>query len=80
MKYLYSAFTKIPCLRLAPDWRARLIRGYEEFPFDSAVPLYVFKNLQDLEVSSIDFRKFFVRDRLVVQLRSFTIKRAEIGR
>ncbi|KAJ3495368.1 hypothetical protein NLG97_g3447 [Lecanicillium saksenae] len=40
MKYLYSAFTKIPCLRLAPDWRARLIRGYEEFPFDSAVPLF----------------------------------------
>ncbi len=20
LKYLYSAFTKIPCLRLAPDW------------------------------------------------------------
>ncbi|KAJ2958841.1 hypothetical protein NQ176_g11156 [Zarea fungicola] len=51
MKYLYSAFTKIPCLRLAPDWRARLIRGYEEFPFDSAVPLYAFKNLQALETS-----------------------------
>lgn len=57
MKYLYSAFTKIPCLRLAPDWRARLIRGYEEFPFDSAVPLYAFKNLQALEVNSIDFRQ-----------------------
>lgn len=44
MKYLYSAFTKIPCLRLAPDWQTKLIKGYEEFPFDSAVPLYVFKN------------------------------------
>ena len=40
LKYLYSAFTKIPCLKLSPDWRARLIRGYEEFPFDSAVPLW----------------------------------------
>ncbi|KAF2972783.1 hypothetical protein GQX73_g821 [Xylaria multiplex] len=59
LKYLYSAFTKIPCLRLAPDWRAKLIRGYEEFPFDSAVPLYVFKNLQALEISGIDFRQFF---------------------
>ena len=78
LKYLYSAFTKIPCLRLAPDWRARLIRGYEEFPFDSAVPLYVFKNVQALEVSDIDFRQFFGWDRLADQLRSLTLKRASI--
>jgi hypothetical protein len=78
LKYLYSAFTKIPCLRLAPDWRARLIRGYEEFPFDSAVPLYVFKNVQALEVSDIDFRQFFGWDRLSEQLRSLTLKRASV--
>ncbi|EPE03490.1 leucine rich repeat domain-containing protein [Ophiostoma piceae UAMH 11346] len=76
LKYLYSAFTKIPCLRLAPDWRARLIRGYEEFPFDSAVPLYVFKNVQALEVCDMDFRQFFGWDRLADQLRSLTLKRA----
>ncbi|KAK6194267.1 hypothetical protein LQW54_011617 [Pestalotiopsis sp. IQ-011] len=78
LRYLYSAFTKIPCLRLAPDWRARLIRGYEEFPFDSAVPLYVFKNLQALEISGIDFRQFFGWDRLADQIRSLTLKRASI--
>jgi hypothetical protein len=78
LKYLYSAFTKIPCLRLAPDWRARLIRGYEEFPFDSAVPLYAFKNLQALEISGIDFRQFFGWDRLAEQVRSLTLKRASI--
>ena len=78
LKYLYSAFTKIPCLRLAPDWRARLIRGYEEFPFDSAVPLYVFKNLQQLEISSIDFRQFFGWDRVADQVRSLSLKRAGI--
>lgn len=76
LKYLYSAFTKIPCLRLSPDWRARLIKGYEEFPFDSAVPLYVFKNCQALEVSDIDFRQFFGWDRMADQLRSLTLKRA----
>ncbi|OIW33455.1 hypothetical protein CONLIGDRAFT_569073 [Coniochaeta ligniaria NRRL 30616] len=76
LKYLYSAFTKIPCLKLSPDWRARLIRGYEEFPFDSAVPLYVFKNVQALEVSDLDFRQFFGWDRLADQLRSLTIRRA----
>ncbi|KAI0389286.1 hypothetical protein F5Y17DRAFT_133783 [Xylariaceae sp. FL0594] len=78
LKYLYSAFTKIPCLRLAPDWRAKLIRGYEEFPFDSAVPLYVFKNLQALEISGIDFRQFFGWDRLAEQVRSLTLKNAGI--
>ncbi|POR33495.1 Putative leucine-rich repeat-containing protein [Tolypocladium paradoxum] len=78
LKYLYSAFTKIPCLRLAPDWRARLIRGYEEFPFDSAVPIYVFKNLQALEISGIDFRQFFGWDRLADQLRSLSLRHAGI--
>ena len=78
MKYLYSAFTKIPCLRLAPDGHARLIRGYEEFPFDTAVPLHVFKNLGALEVVDMDFRAFFGWDRLSEQLRSLTIKRSTI--
>ncbi|KAI1106301.1 hypothetical protein F4804DRAFT_52125 [Jackrogersella minutella] len=78
LKYLYSAFTKIPCLRLAPDWRTKLIKGYEEFPFDSAVPLYVFKNLQSLEVNGVDFRQFFGWDRVADQIRSLTLKRANI--
>lgn len=49
LKYIYSAytliitidltnrFTKIPSLRLAPDRRAKLITGFEEYPFDQAV-------------------------------------------
>lgn len=78
LKYLYSAFTKIPCLRLAQDRRARLIEGYEEFPFDSAVPLIAFKNLSALEISGIDFRQFYGWDRLADQLRSLTVKRANL--
>ncbi|KAF9889896.1 hypothetical protein FE257_006768 [Aspergillus nanangensis] len=78
LKYLYSAFTKIPCLRLAPDRRARLIRGYEEFPFDTAVPLHSFKNLGALEIIDIDFRSFFGWDRLSEQLRTLTVKRANL--
>ena len=77
-KYLYSAFTKIPCLRLSPDRKARLIRGYEEFPFDTAVPLLAFKNLSALEICDVDFRQFFGWDKLADQLRSLTVKRASI--
>ena len=78
LKYLYSAFTKIPCLRLSPDRKARLIRGYEEFPFDTAVPLLNFKNISALEVCDIDFRQFFGWDKLAEQLRSLTVKRASV--
>lgn len=78
LKYLYSAFTKIPCLRLSPDRRARLIGGYEIFPFDTAVPLLAFKNLSALEICDVDFRQFFGWDRLAEQLRSLTVKRASL--
>ncbi|KAL8762706.1 MAG: hypothetical protein Q9184_001360, partial [Pyrenodesmia sp. 2 TL-2023] len=78
LKYLFSSFTKVPCLRLAPDRKARLIRGYEEFPFDTAVPLLAFKNLSALEICDVDFRQFFGWDNLAEQLRSLTLKRAHI--
>ena len=78
LKYVYSAFTKIPCLRLSPDRKAHLIRGYEEFPFDTAVPLLAFKNVSALEICDVDFRQFFGWDRLAEQLRSLTVKRGDV--
>ena len=78
IRYLYSCFTKIPALRLAPDHRARLISGYEEFPFDTAVPLFAFKNISALEICDLDFRQFHGWDRLAEQLRSLTVRRANV--
>ncbi|KAI8937671.1 hypothetical protein NX059_005373 [Plenodomus lindquistii] len=78
LRYLYSAFTKIPCLRLAPDHKAHLIAGYEEFPFDTAVPLFAFKNVTALEIHDVDFRQFYGWDRLAENLRSLTVKRANV--
>ena len=78
LKYLYSAFTKLPSLRLTSDHRARLIKGYEEFPFDTAVPLFAFKNLQQLDIVDLDFRQFYGWDRLAEQLCLLTVKRAHI--
>ncbi|KAI5370111.1 Putative leucine-rich repeat domain superfamily [Septoria linicola] len=76
LKYLYSCFTKIPALRLSPDHKARPIAGYEEFPFDTAVPLFVFKNVSSLEICDLDFRSFYGWDRLAEQVRSLTVKNA----
>ena len=78
LKYLYSSFTKVPCLRLSPDHKARLIGGYEEFPFDTAVPLLAFKNVSALEISDVDFRQFYGWDRMAEQLRSLTLKRSNV--
>ncbi|KAJ9615619.1 hypothetical protein H2200_001694, partial [Cladophialophora chaetospira] len=79
LTYLYSAFTKLPSLRLTTDHRARLIRGYEEFPFDTAVPLFAFKNLQQLDIVDLDFRQFYGWDRLAEQLTLLTVKRGNIA-
>jgi hypothetical protein len=78
LTYLYSAFTKLPSLRLTTDPRARLIKGYEEFPFDTAVPLFAFKNLQQLDIVDLDFRQFYGWDRLAEQLTLLTVKRANL--
>ncbi|KAL2436802.1 putative leucine-rich repeat-containing protein [Exophiala dermatitidis] len=78
LTYLYSAFTKLPSLRVTTDHRARLIKGYEEFPFDTAVPLFAFKNIQQLDIVDIDFRQFYGWDRLAEQLTLLTLKRANI--
>jgi hypothetical protein len=79
LTYLYSAFTKLPSLRLTVDHRARLIQGYEEFPFDTAVPLFAFKNLQQLDIVDLDFRQFFGWDRLAEQLTLLTVRHANIS-
>ena len=76
LKYLYSCFTKIPSLRMSPDHKARPIAGYEEFPFDTAVPLFVFKNMSSLEICDLDFRSFYGWDRLSEQVRSLTVRNA----
>ncbi|KAF3937251.1 hypothetical protein ABW19_dt0210413 [Dactylella cylindrospora] len=76
LKYIYSAFTKIPCLKLCPDPKARLISGYEEFPFDTAVPLLAFKNVTALEIVDIDIRQFYGWDQVAERVRSLVVKRA----
>lgn len=78
MKYIYGAFTKLPSLRLTPDHRTPLIKGFEQFPFDTAVPLFAFKNLQQLEIIDLDFRSFHGWDRLADQLCLLTIKRGNL--
>ncbi len=78
LKYLYSAFTKVPCLKLCWDHKARLIKNFVEFPFDTAVPLLAFKNISALEIVDVDFRQFFGWDQLSDQLRTLVVKRASL--
>ena len=78
LKYLYSAFTKIPCLKLAPDRKAKLVSGFEVFPFDTAVPLLCFKNVSALEITDIDIRQFFGWDQIAERVRSLSVRKGGI--
>ncbi|ORY80785.1 hypothetical protein BCR37DRAFT_348496 [Protomyces lactucae-debilis] len=76
LKLLYSAFCKIPSIRLAPDAKLKPISGFEEYPFDTCVPLLAFKNLQGLEVFDYPITALTGWDELSEQLRSLVIKRS----
>lgn len=79
LTYLYSAFTKIPCVKFSVDQRIRRIKGYEEFPLDTAAPFHVFKNLTSLEIEDVDYRSVYGWDRLADQLQSLTLRRAGLN-
>lgn len=76
LQYLYSAFSKIPCLRLANDPKAKLIKGHEEYPFETATPVDVFHSLVVLEICEIDPKEVFGWDVLSGCVRYLVIKRA----
>ena len=78
LKYLYSAFTKLPSLRLTSDHRTRLIKGYEEFPFDTAVPSLYSRICSSWTLLTWTFGNSLAGDRLAEQLSLLTVKRAHI--
>lgn len=78
LKYLYSAFSKLPCLRLANEPNAKLIEGHEEYPFETATPILIFKNLLVLEISDLDPKEIYGWNILSNKLRYLVIKKANI--
>ncbi|VEU23141.1 DEKNAAC103995 [Brettanomyces naardenensis] len=78
LRYLYSAFTKLPCLRLANDPKAKLIEGHEEYPFETATPINIFQNLVVLEICEIDPKEVYGWDFLSDNIRYMVIKKAGV--
>lgn len=78
IRYLYSSFTKIPCLIVSPLTKINSISDYEEYPCDTAVPLLMFKNLQVLEICDYDPNELFGWDLLSEKLRILTIRNSRI--
>ncbi|KAH9948682.1 L domain-like protein [Amylocystis lapponica] len=76
LKYVFSAFTKLPAISLhAPE--SRLIAELaNEAPNENALPLDAFKNLQTLQCVDIDPRTMLGWDRLAESLRSLTVKKS----
>lgn len=77
LRYIYSAMTKIPALRVGPP-PLKLVRDFEDCPGEMSVPLEPFKNVQILEFEDADPRAFIGWDRLSLQLRSLSMKRSGV--
>lgn len=78
LKQLYSAFCKIPTIRICPNKSVKMIKDFEEYPFDTAVPLLAFKNLQFLEVIDYSPKQFFGWNEISEQIRGLVLKRSGI--
>ncbi|EGV64974.1 hypothetical protein PSN45_005327 [Yamadazyma tenuis] len=79
IKYLYSSFTKLPCLIITPKTKINSISGYEEYPCDTSVPIRMFKNLQVLEIIDYDPNEIFGWHILSDQLRILVLKGSKIS-
>lgn len=76
LKYLYSAFTKLPALRVRAAGLKVISELADDPPTDSAIPMDAFKNLQTLECYDIDPRTLIGWDLLSQGLKSLTVKRS----
>lgn len=79
LRYLYSSFTKIPCLILTPKTKISSISGYEEYPCDTSVPVKMFKNLQVLELIDYEPNEIFGWNVLSEQLRILIIRNSKVS-
>lgn len=79
IRYLYSSFTKIPCLVLSPKTRTNNIACYEEYPCDTSVPLKMFKNLQVLELIDYEPNEIYGWHILSEQLRVLVIRNIKVS-
>lgn len=79
LKYLNISMSKITSLRLAPDVHSKLIKNFEEYPFDRATPLTIFRNLQFLEIDNVKPNDIFGWNLLASMLRIFTIKNVDMN-
>lgn len=79
LRYLYSSFTKVPCLILTPKTKINSISGYEEYPCDTSVPVKMFKNLQVLEMVDYEPNEILGWNILSEQLRILIVRNAKIS-
>lgn len=78
VKYLYSSFTKIPCLVLSPHTKINSIAGYEEYPCDTLLPLRMFKNLQVFELFEYEPHEVYGWHMLSEKLRILIVRKTKV--
>jgi Leucine-rich repeat (LRR) protein len=78
LKFIYSAFTKLPALTINQSSLDVITQLANDPPVDHVVPLYTFKTIRTLECIDIDPRLIMGWDQLAESLRSLTLRRSGI--
>lgn len=78
VKYLYSAFTKLPAINVIQAEAGGLVAGFEDAANPTLTPFDVFKNLHLLSFTDVDPRTITGWERLSCQLKSLTLIRTGI--
>ncbi|PWN21538.1 L domain-like protein [Microstroma glucosiphilum] len=79
VKYLYSAFTKLPAVNVIQPEASGLVEGFEDAATPTTLtPFDVFKNLHLLSFTDVDPRTITGWERLSCQLKSLTLIRTGI--
>ncbi|PVG02497.1 hypothetical protein CPB86DRAFT_780441 [Serendipita vermifera] len=78
LKFIYSAFTKLPALTINQSSLDVITQLANDPPVDHVVPLYTFKTIRTLECIDIDPRLIMGWDQLAESLRSLTLRKSGI--
>ncbi|KIY74259.1 hypothetical protein CYLTODRAFT_439200 [Cylindrobasidium torrendii FP15055 ss-10] len=76
LRYLYSAFTRLPALHIVAPGRKTVAEIADQPPNENALPLDAFKLVEVLVCNDIDPRALLGWDQLAINLKSLTIKQS----
>ncbi|KAK9470904.1 uncharacterized protein V1510DRAFT_421802 [Dipodascopsis tothii] len=78
VRYIYTTFTLLSALRVAPEARAKTIEGFDDFHVGKVISLTMFKNVTSLELVDIDVQLTYGWHLLAEQLKHLSVQHSAL--